>query len=81
MKLSQQVWGLSVLLREQLSPLLRSRYAECAIQIIGDPPGVQRQTDERTCFQLLENTVLMLVQQKVHMTKRLEAVRWWLSRR
>ena len=74
--------GIERFITEQLSPLLGSRYADCAIQVIGDPAGVQRaQTDERTCFQLLEEYGFNArPAESNNTTARLESVRWWLSR-
>lgn len=74
--------GIERFITEQLSPLIRSKYAECDIQIFGDPAGVQRsQTDERTCFQILEEYGFNAQPAETNnSTARLEAVRWWLSR-
>ncbi|MEB3492826.1 TerL [Pasteurella multocida] len=74
--------GIERFITEQLSPLLRSKYADCNIRVIGDPAGVQRaQTDERTCFQLLEEYGFNAQPADTNnTTARLEAVRWWLSR-
>lgn len=74
--------GIERFITEQLSPLLRTKYQGCKVQVIGDPAGVQRsQTDERTCFQLLEEYGLNAQPAETNnTTARLEAVRWWLSR-
>lgn len=74
--------GIERFITEQLSPLLRSKYEGCEVQIVGDPAGVQRsQTDERTCFQLLEEYGFNAQPAETNNSMaRLEAVRWWLSR-
>ena len=74
--------GIQRFIQDQLSPLIRSKYAGCEVEIIGDPAGVQRaQTDEKTCFQiLLENGFNARPADTNNTTGRLEAVRWWLSR-
>lgn len=74
--------GIERFITEQLSPLLRANYTGCDIRIIGDPAGVQRaQTDERTCFQLLEEYGFNAQPaDSNNLTARLEAVRWWLTR-
>lgn len=74
--------GIERFITEQLSPLLRTKYQGCTIRVIGDPAGVQRsQTDERTCFQLLEEYGFNAQPAETNnTTARLEAVRWWLSR-
>lgn len=74
--------GIERFITEQLSPLLRSKYTGCEVRVIGDPAGVQRsQTDERTCFQILEEYGFNAQPAETNnTTARLEAVRWWLSR-
>lgn len=74
--------GIERFVQDQLSTLLRSKYVGCEIEIIGDPAGVQRaQTDEKTCFQILEeNGFNARPADTNNTTGRLEAVRWWLSR-
>ncbi|OBX02210.1 TerL [Gallibacterium genomosp. 1] len=74
--------GIERFIQEQLIPLIKAKYQDCDIQVIGDPAGVQRaQTDEKTCFQILyENGLNAMPASSNSTIARLEAVRWWLSR-
>jgi hypothetical protein len=68
--------------REQLIPLLKSKYPRFSIQIIGDPAGASRsQTDSRTCFGILRSLGLKALPAYTNaLQPRLQAVNQYLTR-
>ncbi len=74
--------GIERFANEQLKPLLAAKYKGCEVNLIGDPAGVQRaQTDEKTCFQILEEAGFEVEPAESNNTMaRLEAVRFFLHR-
>lgn len=72
--------GIRRFVTEQLNPLIAQKYKGCALNFFGDPAGVGRaQTDERTCFEILEDEGLEAEPAPTNnVTARLEAVRYFL---
>jgi hypothetical protein len=56
-------------------------YPGFEFQDFGDPAGAQRaQTDEKTCFQILEGKGILVTPGRIDLTSRLESVRYALNR-
>lgn len=72
--------GIRRFVTEQLNPLIAQKYKGCDLNFFGDPAGVGRaQTDERTCFEILEDEGLQAEPAPTNnVTARLEAVRYFL---
>lgn len=69
-------------IREQLKPLLASRFPGIQALVVGDPAGVQRaQTDERSVFDVFRTEGFRIVPAKTNtITARHSAVDNWLTR-
>jgi phage terminase large subunit len=74
--------GIRSFINNRLKPLLNIKYKGFSITGCGDPAGVQRsQTNERTCFEELQNAGLKIVPAKTNsLAGRLDAVENLLNR-